>query len=380
MPRVALGDLVTKGRVKRTAPAESVWHLNLDQIESGTGRVLSKLRSSDGEAGNSTQFFEKGTVLYSKLRPYLNKVVVADECGFATTELVPLRVRTDIAVPEYLAHYLRSNDFLSQATNRVTGAKMPRLILDWFWNHEVPLPSLEEQRRIADLLDEADRLQRLRKEANEKAQRILPALFLDMFGDPETNPLGWERKSLSGLCEVSGGATPSTKEAAFWNGEIAWATPKDLSRKWDFVLPDTERHITKAGMGGCATRLMPKGAVLLSCRAPIGLSAIAGREMCANQGFKVLTCGRELNPWYLLAWLRLSKDYLQSLGRGATFKEISTKIVREIEIPVPPKERQDTFAATMGELRTILLAQDSSSETVARSAAILRSRLFAEAM
>lgn len=375
----AIKDIVLKKRLDPFPTGTTVWNLNLDQIESDTGRVISKVKVNAGKAGNSTYRFSKGTVLYSKLRPYLNKVVVADEDGLATTELVPLVVKPELVIPEYLAHYLRSGDFLAQASEKVTGAKMPRLILDWFWNHEIPLPSLEEQRRIAELLDEADGLQRLRKEAYEKAQRILPALFLDMFGDPETNPMGWERKSLASLCDVSGGATPSTRETGYWNGDIAWATPKDLSGKWDFILEDSGRHITKTGMTSCATRLVPATTVLLSCRAPIGLSAIAGRDMCANQGFKTLACNEELNPWYLLAWLRLSKEYLQSLGRGATFKEVSTKIVKAIEIPVPPKAQQDTFALRMMDLREVLLAQDRAWESTANTNAVLRSRLFAEA-
>ena len=374
-----LGDIVQKRRLPAFSPEETVWTLNLDQIESETGRVLSKVRATAGDAGTSTHRFAEGTVLYSKLRPYLNKVVVADEDGVATTELVPLFPKSDVVLPEYLAQYLRSPIFLSEASEKVTGAKMPRVILDWFWGHEIPLPPIEEQRRIAHLLDEADRLQRLRIEANAKAQRILPALFVEMFGDPETNPMGWKRKRLDDLCDVSGGATPSTKEASFWNGDIAWATPKDLSGKWDFVLEDTERHITKTGVASCATRLAPAGTVLLSCRAPIGLSAVAGRDMCANQGFKTLACGEELNPWYLLAWLRLSKDYLQSLGRGATFKEISTKIVREIEVPVPPRAQQDALAARMKALREILMAEDGASASLVGAGATLRSRLFAEA-
>jgi type I restriction enzyme S subunit len=100
--------------------------------------------------------------------------------------------------------------------------------------------------------------------------------------------------------------------------------------------------------------------------------------MCANQGFKTLACGAELNAWYLLAWLRQSKDYLQSLGRGATFKEVSTKIVREIQVPVPPRAMQDTFALRLSELRGILLSQDEGCNSLTCAGTVLRSRLFAE--
>ncbi len=321
-----------------------------------------------------------GDILFSKDGTVGKVAVVPEGAEFGVlSSIAILQPDHEVVDSRYLAQVLKSPDTLADALGRKTGSALRRLILKDLKGIRVPLPPLEEQRRIAHLLDEADRLQRLRKEANDKAQRILPALFVEMFGDPETNPMGWERKSLDDLCDVSGGATPSTKEAAFWNGDIAWATPKDLSGNWDFVLEDTERHITKAGMASCATRLAPAETVLLSCRAPIGLSAISGRSMCANQGFKTLACGAEVNAWYLLAWLRLSKDYLQSLGRGATFKEVSTKIVREIEIPVPPRTQQDAFAARMKALREILLAEDDASASLVGAGATLRSRLFAEA-
>jgi type I restriction enzyme S subunit len=166
------------------APGEDVWHLGLEHIESHTGRVTLKLRAPAEAAGNSTFTFDERNVLYSKLRPYLNKVVVPDEPGIATTELVPLRPRHRLVLREYLGYYLRSPAFLGFASQFVTGAKMPRVIMDKFWGHEVPLPPLSEQRRIVEILDQADRLRRLRAEADAKADRILPALFIKMFGDP----------------------------------------------------------------------------------------------------------------------------------------------------------------------------------------------------
>ena len=113
-------------------PDDSVWRLGLNQIESHTGVVLRKHRAPVSEAGNSTLHFDQSHVLYSKLRPYLNKVVVPDEPGIATTELIPLRPRPHLVCREFLAYYLRSPEFLAYASQYVTGAKMPRVIIDRF--------------------------------------------------------------------------------------------------------------------------------------------------------------------------------------------------------------------------------------------------------
>lgn len=173
-----------------------VWHLTLDQIESQSGYIINKKIVRAKDAGTSTYAFDDGNVLYSKLRPYLNKVICPDEPGIATTELVPLRPRNTLLDRRYLTYYLRSNHFLNFANVAVAGGKMPRIIMAKFWNHQIPLPAITEQLHIVELLNQADALRKKRTEADEKASRIPPALFYKMFGDPVVNPKGWEKGSL----------------------------------------------------------------------------------------------------------------------------------------------------------------------------------------
>jgi type I restriction enzyme S subunit len=334
-----------QGSDLRFGPDEVVWHLTLDQIEAHTGRILEKIQRPFAEAGTSTFVFDDRNVLYSKLRPYLNKVVCPTEPGVATTELVPFRPDPRVLDRNFLAYYLRSPRFLAFASNTVAGVKMPRVIMSKLWEHEIPLPPLSEQRRIVEILDQADALRRKRAEADAKAARILPALFYKMFGDPATNPKGWPIVRLGDVCDIVSGATPRTDRPEFWDGGVLWATPKDLSQQNEWILDRTERTITEEGLSSCATTLLPEGAVLLSSRAPIGLVAIAGRPLCTNQGFKSFVCGQNVDSWYLFAWCKLRTVYLQSLGRGATFAEISKTIVESIPIPLPPVEAQRSFRA-----------------------------------
>lgn len=176
---------------------EEVWALNLDQIESHSGKVLAKVMLDRNEVGSSTYVFNKGTVLYCKLRPYLNKVVVADDDGVATTELVPLRCDESKVLPNYLAHFLRSATFLAFATSVVAGAKMPRMVMSEFWSYPVPLPPQEEQRRIAAILDQAETLRTQRRTALALLDNLTQSLFLDMFGDPVANDRGWPKVTVS---------------------------------------------------------------------------------------------------------------------------------------------------------------------------------------
>ena len=180
-----LRHLIDETKRPRLAETKGqIWNLNLDQIEAGSGRILSRQLVEPEALGPSTYPFEVGTVLYSKLRPYLNKVVVADAPGFATTELVPIRCDAKSLLPEYLAYVLRSPAFVSYASAVVAGAKMPRMVMSQFWAYEIPVPPLTEQRRIAAILDQADALRAKRREALAQLDSLTQSIFIEMFGDP----------------------------------------------------------------------------------------------------------------------------------------------------------------------------------------------------
>jgi type I restriction enzyme S subunit len=196
MRTAALKDVAPARSARLSAqPDETVWHLNLDQIESQSGRVLEKVSGLASTAGSSTQAFDTGNVLYSKLRPYLNKVVCPDSAGIATTELVPLRPDPEQLDRQYLTYYLRSPDFVNWVSNKVAGAKMPRVSMKVFWDHEIPLPPLAEQKRIAGILDAADALRAKRRESLAQLDALLQSTFLTLFGDPVSNPMGWPTSS-----------------------------------------------------------------------------------------------------------------------------------------------------------------------------------------
>lgn len=203
-PMVKLGDVAPSRPLKnpKIENTERVWLLNLDMVEANSGQIIGKIYQSLDEAGSSTHWFDANHVLYSKLRPYLNKVVIPDEQGLATTELVPLLPDPKRLDRNFLAYYLRSLEFVQWISELVAGAKMPRVSMDLFWNHEIPLPPLAEQKRIAAILDKADAIRRKRRQAIQLADDFLRAVFLQMFGDPVTNPKGWEVNKLEKMILV----------------------------------------------------------------------------------------------------------------------------------------------------------------------------------
>ncbi len=151
------------------------------------------------------------------------------------------------------------------------------------------------------------------------------------------------RVKLGDICEIVGGSTPKSNVSEYWDGDVKWITPAELNED-SYILYDSVRKITELGVQKTGLTAFPAGTVILSSRAPIGKVAIAGCEMYCNQGFKNLICSDAINNRFLYWFLKGKTDYLNSLGRGATFKEISKQIVANIEIELPPIERQAEIA------------------------------------
>ena len=136
--------------------SETVWLLNLDMVEAQTGRILDYLYVEKEQVGTSTCAFDEGNVLYSKLRPYLNKVVVPNKKGYCTTELVPLRPNAKLH-RQFLAYLLRSEAFVSFINEKVAGAKMPRVSMSVFRDFECILPPIDLQNEFATFVEQIDK-------------------------------------------------------------------------------------------------------------------------------------------------------------------------------------------------------------------------------
>ena len=158
---------------------------------------------------------------------------------------------------------------------------------------------------------------------------------------------------LGEVCTIVSGSTPKTSVTSYWDGNIKWITPAELNED-TFYIMDSVRHITEEGKEKTGLSYLPTGTVILSSRAPIGKTAIAGCEMCCNQGFKNLICSDAIYNEYLYFFLKSKTDYLNSLGRGATFKEISKSIVESIEIPLPVVNQQKEIAEKFKKLEQLI--------------------------
>lgn len=167
----------------------------------------------------------------------------------------------------------------------------------------------------------------------------------------------WPLVRLGDVCEVVSGGTPKTSVEEYWDGDIPWVTPADLSKLKGLEVSAGERLITQRGVDKSSAVLLPAGSVVLSSRAPIGYVAIAQVPMATNQGCKSFIPSPDIDARYLAHYLLSQKDVLQSLGTGATFKELSKSRAADIRIPLPPLDEQRRIAAILDEVEKVRFSQ-----------------------
>lgn len=285
---------------------------------------------------------------YEVDKPYL--AVIKDGAGVGRVYKCPSKSSV-LSTLQYLlpnskidlnyAYYWLSSLCLSKYAH---GAAIPHIYYKDYKYESLLLPSLMVQKKIAERLDKVQELIAKQQEQIAKLDLLIKSRFLDMFGDPITNPKGWIVRQIGQVSKIVSGTTPSTQNPIYWQGNLPWLTPAEIPDNMNYI-NNTQRKISLKAVRDCSLRLLPRGTVILSSRAPIGKVAIAGVPLYCNQGFKNLILDdKQMNAVFVCYLLRQRVTEIISLGRGATFKEISKDIVSHISIYVPPLFLQNQFA------------------------------------
>lgn len=345
LKRIAsLGDVVTIDRsvVDPNEIDDGTLYIGLENIESG-GRLRGVASVNHGDLASSKFVFSRDHVLYGRLRPYLAKVARPNFDGVCSTDILPLRPGSDVD-RSYLAWWLLSPPVLSLAASRATGANLPRVSSRILSQFQIPLPSLLEQRRIACILDKAEALRAKRRAALAHLDALTQSIFLDMFGDPGSNPKKWPVRRLSEVFEIARGGSPRPIDEFVTDAAdgINWITIGDATEKF---IRATKRRIKPEG--ALRSRFVKEGDFLLTNSMSFGRPYILKTSGCIHDGWLVLSprvADTESEYFYRL----LSSDavYAEFARRapGATVKNLNIDLVRNVLVPVAPTSLQREFA------------------------------------
>ena len=259
------------------------------------------------------------------------------------------RLRANAEVePAYLERFLRSPRALAfyRAKLRGTTARRRALPRDVFLRLTIPLPPLAEQKRIAGILDAVDALRAKRREALAQLDTLLQSTFLDMFGDPVTNPMRWDTSALGAVGEIITGNTPSRKRPEYYGNDIEWIKSDNINDP-SFVLTEAEERLSVAGKA--VARTSPRGSILVTCIAGspscIGNAAIADREVAFNQQINAFVPGERIALWFAFGVFWVGKRLVQRASTNSMKGMVSKSAFSAISIPLPPMSLQHRFAA-----------------------------------
>ena len=297
------------------------------------------------------QFKVKAPIVVTGRSGSLGKVQYVDEDGWPlNTALYAKDFHGNN--PKYVYYFLQTMH-LEQYN---AGAGVPTLNQNHLHSLKILIHELPTQQKIASILSAYDHLIQNYKKQIEALQTGTCELYKEWFvrfrfpgwqnakfenGIPE----GWKVERIGNFGEVIGGGTPSTENEEYWDGDIPWLSPVDLSDNTNVYVSRGAKNITELGLRKSSAKMMPAETVLLSSRAPVGYVALAKNPICTNQGFKSVVCDTaKIQPLYLYFYFKMNKNYLQSIASGATFPELSGSMMKKLKILLPPMKVQQEFS------------------------------------
>ena len=341
---VRLGDVCEISSSKANLTDDKIWLLNLDMVEQQTGKIISYYYVNKNELNGSITQFDTENILYSKLRPNLNKVVVPDRNGFSTSELLPLKPNSKILCREYLALYLRSDSFVSWAISKTAGAKMPRLGTKALLDKEIPLPPLDEQRRIAATLDKVTDLISKRRQQLDKLDELVKARFVEMFGGIHDS-INFSYLLIKDFTTVVSGGTPERNSPQYWeNGTIKWVKTTELQNN---IINDTEEKITESGLKNSSAKIVPPNTILVAMYGQgktRGMTGYLAVEAATNQACACILPSARINQKFLWQYLIMSYNELRNLAKGGNQLNLNGAMIKNFPVLMPPCELQNQFA------------------------------------
>jgi type I restriction enzyme, S subunit len=325
-------------------------YVGLEHIDSD-GNFVGVKTVAAGELASNKFRFGRHHLLFGKLRPYLRKTARPEFEGICSTDILPILPGPGVD-RDYLFHYLRHPKVVEQAVLLCSGANLPRLSPRDLGTFEVPIPSLAEQRRIANILDKANVIRRKRKETISLTGDLLRSVFLEIFGDPVTNPNGWPVKRLGDLLAFVTSGSRGWAQYYAEAGEMFLRIQNVRNDRLD--LSDVAYVAAPDSAEARRTEARP-GDVLLSITADLGRTAVVPPTLnraFINQHLAILRPSR-VNAEYLSAFLASPGGQRQIHGRnkGGVKAGLNFDDIRSIEVPMPPDAAQQSYALTKVQIR-----------------------------
>lgn len=320
---------------------------------------------------------ETGDILLSVRAPVGPTNLAVERCCIGRG-LAAIRADAARLDPTYLRFFLRYSE--PRLANMGQGSTFAAIGRAEIASLRIPLPLLHEQRRIVDLLSRAEGILRLRREAQAKAQAIIPALFLDLFGDPATNPKGWPVSPIADLCAVQTGSTPRREERSYYDGgRIPWVKTGEVC---GVHIGEAEEHITERAIRETNCKVFPVDTILVAMygqgqtRGRAGLLKIPS---ATNQACAAILPSDKIVSIYLYELLKTQYERLRAMGRGGNQANLNLGMIKSFLVPCPPLDMQAVFVSQVAAMESICSQQTTALHKAQATFDALLARSFGAA-
>lgn len=354
MTTVALGDVVAV-RSSLVDPAEDKYadfpHIGPDTIERHTGRLLSYTTIRESGVQSGKYRFEAGDVLYSKIRPNLNKVALVNFEGLCSADMYALQVDSTAITEAFLQHLLRSRLFVGYATNLSSRANIPKLNRVQLLRFQFDLPPLDEQRRIAAILDHADGLRALSSFAVSKIDQMEQSIFLEMFGNPISNPHSYPFEKLGMVGTLDRGVSKHRprNDPDLLDGPYPLIQTGDVARSGGTIATYTATYSEK---GLAQSKMWPAGTLCITIAANIAQTGVLAFDACFPDSVVGFTAD-ESTTVYVRTWLTFLQATLEAAAPQSAQRNINLAILRDLPVPLPPLVDRQRFCERLRAIQNI---------------------------
>ena len=350
-----LGDVIEQIRgvsykpsdLKDTLNDNSVILLRANNIQDGK-IVLDDVLYVSKSKVNESQYLRRGDILVctsSGSKELVGKAAFVDENLPAVFGAFCKVVRPKIECCKYVGHFFQSPYYRNYISAASAGANINNLRNEHIADLHIPLPPLEEQRKIAAVLDKVSDLIAKRRTQLDKLDELVKSRFIEMFGDVTKNEKNWSTRKISEIATLQSGGTPSRQFPKYFEGTIPWITTVALGKN-AIGIEDAIEYITEEAIENSATKLIPKNSLLFGIRVGVGKVSENIVPMCINQDIVAIIINDryKLNMLFLKNLLDMFSGYFNSQKRGATIQGIKSEVLKNISVSLPPIELQNQFA------------------------------------
>jgi len=340
-----LGKVITGGTPSKKHPEdwgdECLFITPSDFGEYGKKASSSKRHLSTlGKNRFAKKILPENSILVTCIGSDMGKVVMNSVTALTNQQINSIVIFDEENDPEFI-YYKLVDEYPTLRMLGNDGTALPIVNKSTFENISLHIPLFPEQKAIAEVLssldDKIDLLHRQNKTLEALAETLFRQWFIEEVEDD------WEHGIIDEILTTKGGTTPSSKNPDYWDGNIHWTTPRDLSNNDGLFLLDTDRKITEAGLAKISSGLLPKGTLLMSSRAPVGYLAFAEVPLAINQGYIGVVADKGFSEYFIYLWLKLNMNYVKSFANGSTFQEISKSSFKSLELRKPSQELRTKF-------------------------------------